>query len=75
MYNRASQIENILRKEKEREKGNIPEKRKDGVGQASGTPSGFYQKKAKHSAIFKEAGLVQILDLRENQSLLSQYWI
>ena len=34
------------RKEKEREKGNIPEKRKEGASQASGTPLGFYKKKA-----------------------------
>ena len=34
------------RKEKEREKGNIPEKRKEGARQASGTPLGFYKKKA-----------------------------
>ena len=38
MYKRASQIGNILRKEKEREKGYIPKKKKEGVGQASRTP-------------------------------------
>ena len=47
MYKRTSQIGNILRKEKERQKCNIPEKRKEGAGQASGSPSGFYQKKAR----------------------------
>ncbi|XP_057540648.1 uncharacterized protein LOC130818494 [Amaranthus tricolor] len=56
MYKRASQIGNILRKEKEREKGNIPEKRKEGVGQASGTPLGFYQKKARTFDNFQESG-------------------
>ena len=56
MYKRASQIGKILRKEKEREKGNIPEKRKEGVGQASGTPLGFYQKKARTFDNFQESG-------------------
>ncbi|XP_057540722.1 uncharacterized protein LOC130818575 [Amaranthus tricolor] len=39
MYRRASQIGNILRKEKEKEKDNVPEKRKEGGG--SNTTSGF----------------------------------
>ena len=56
MYKRASQIENILRKEKEREKGNIPEKRKEGADKASRTPTGFYQKKAKNFDNFQEGG-------------------
>ncbi|XP_057529850.1 uncharacterized protein LOC130808391 [Amaranthus tricolor] len=56
MYKRASQIRNILRKEKEREKSNIPEKRKEGIGQASGTPAGFYQKKARNFSNFQEGG-------------------
>ena len=56
MYKRASQIRNILRKKKEREKGNIPEKRKQGVGQASRTPAGFYQKKARNFGNFQEGG-------------------
>ncbi|XP_057532894.1 uncharacterized protein LOC130810783 [Amaranthus tricolor] len=56
MYKRASQIGNILRKEKKREKGNIPEKRKEGAGQTSGTPAGFYQKKARNFGSFQEGG-------------------
>ena len=56
MYKRASQIENILRKEKEREKGNIPEKRKEGADQASRTPAGSYQKKAINFRNFQEGG-------------------
>ncbi|XP_057532976.1 uncharacterized protein LOC130810869 [Amaranthus tricolor] len=39
IYKRMSQIGNILRKEKEKEKSNVPEKRKE--GSRSGTNSGF----------------------------------
>ena len=42
MYKRASQIGNILRKEKEKEKGKAPEKRKEIAGQTSGSSSDFY---------------------------------
>ena len=47
MYKRASQIGNILRKEKEKEKSNVPEKRKEVTGQTSGNSSDFYHKKAR----------------------------
>ncbi|XP_057538026.1 uncharacterized protein LOC130815554 [Amaranthus tricolor] len=47
MYKRASQIGNILRKEKEKEKSHVPEKRKEVAGQTSGNLSDFYQKKAR----------------------------
>ena len=42
MYKRASQIGNILRKEKGKEKGKAPEKRKEIAGQTSGSSSNFY---------------------------------
>ena len=42
MYKRATQVGNILRKEKEKEKGSIIEKRKELVCQSSGAPVGFY---------------------------------
>ena len=74
MYKRASQIENILRKEKEREKGIIPEKRKEGADQASRTPAGSYQKKAINFGNFKKVGLGQMRALREKLSLRSNYW-
>ena len=35
MYKRTSQIGNILRKEKEKEKGDVPEKRREVSGQTS----------------------------------------
>ena len=47
MYKRASQIGNILRKENEKEKGKVPEKRKKITCQTSGSSSDFYQKKAR----------------------------
>ncbi|XP_057543813.1 uncharacterized protein LOC130823196 [Amaranthus tricolor] len=50
------ELGNILRKEKEREKGNLPEKRKEGTDQASGIPAGFYQKKARNCGDFQEGG-------------------
>ena len=56
IYKRASQIENILRKEKEKERSNIPKKRKESVGQASGTLLGFYQKKARIFGNFQGSG-------------------
>ena len=55
MYKRASQIGNILRKEKEKEKGNVPEKRKVS-GQAVKNISGFYQKKARNFGNFQGGG-------------------
>ncbi|XP_057532830.1 uncharacterized protein LOC130810712 [Amaranthus tricolor] len=56
MYKRASQIGNILRKEKEKEKGNISEKRKEVSGQALENMSGFYQKKARNFGNFQGGG-------------------
>ena len=56
MYKRVSQIGNILRKEMEKERSNIPEKRKESVGQASGTLQGFYQKKARTFGNFQGSG-------------------
>ncbi|XP_057518486.1 uncharacterized protein LOC130799409 [Amaranthus tricolor] len=53
---RASQIGNILRKEKEKEKGNVPEKRKEVTGQALENMSGFYQKKARNFGNFQGGG-------------------
>ncbi|XP_057520852.1 uncharacterized protein LOC130801109 [Amaranthus tricolor] len=47
MYKRASQIGNIQRKEKGKEKSNVLEKRKEVAGQTSGNLSNFYQKKAR----------------------------
>ncbi|XP_057532891.1 uncharacterized protein LOC130810780 [Amaranthus tricolor] len=47
MYKRASQIENILRKENKKENGKDPEKRKEIAGQTSRISSDFYQKKAR----------------------------
>ncbi|XP_057548065.1 uncharacterized protein LOC130826500 [Amaranthus tricolor] len=56
MYKRASQIGNILRKEKEKEKGNVPEKRKEVSGQTSENLSGLYHKKARNFGNFQGGG-------------------
>ena len=75
MYKRASQIGNILRKEKEKEKSNVSKKRKEVAGQTLGNSSDFFfRRKQELSEIFREVGLVQILDLGETRSLLSHYW-
>ena len=64
MYKRTSQIGNILRKEKEKEKGNVPEKRKEVSGQALENMSGFYQKKARNFGNFQGGGSNSIQELR-----------
>ena len=52
MYKRVAQVGNILWKEKEKEKGNITEKREQLVIQTS-APASFYQKKPKTFAGFQ----------------------
>jgi hypothetical protein len=47
MYKRAAQVENIIRKEREKEKNSFTEKRKELIGQTSGAPVNFHLKKPK----------------------------
>ena len=56
MYKRASQIGNILRKEKEKERVNVPEKRKEVSSHTSENLSGFYHKKARNFGNFQGGG-------------------
>ena len=74
MYKHASQIGNILRKEKEKEKSNVLEKRKEGDGQTSGNSSGFYQKKARTFGNFQGSRSYTNSGFRGDAKPANHYW-